>query len=76
MLLRSTTLDNISPLLAGLYTVRGLSIVGQIAQYLSTPGSPPLRVVLYSLVALVAGLCYLGGTLQGWEHLSLGMAVL
>ena len=65
------------PLLAGvllligaLYTVRGLSIVGQIAQYLSTPGSPPLRVVLYSLIALVAGLCYLGGTLQGWEHLT------
>jgi hypothetical protein len=48
----------------------GVSIVGQIAQYLSTPGSPPLRVVLYSLVALVAGLCYLGGTLQGWEHLT------
>jgi hypothetical protein len=65
------------PLLAGvllligaLYTVRGLSIVGQMAQYLSTPGSPPLRVVLYSLIALVAGLCYLGGTLQGWEHLT------
>jgi len=35
-----------------------------------------LRVVLYSLVALVAGLGYLAGTLQGWEHLSLGMAVL
>jgi hypothetical protein len=50
--------------------VRGLSIVGQIGQYLSTPGSPPLRVVFYSLVALVAGLCYLGGTLQGWEHLT------
>jgi len=65
------------PLLAGvllligsLYTFRGLSIVGQMAQYLSTPGSPPLRVVFYSLVALVAGLCYLGGTLQGWEHLT------
>ena len=67
------------PLLAGvllligaLYTVRGLSLVGQMAQYLSTPGSPPLRV---ELIALVAGLCYLGGTLQGWEHLSLGMGV-
>jgi hypothetical protein len=58
-------------LIGGLYTFRGLSIVGQVAQYLSTPGSPPLqRVVLYSLIALVAGLCYLGGTLQGWEHLT------
>jgi len=57
-------------LIGGLYTFRGLSIVGQVAQYLSTPGSPPLRVVLYSLVALLAGLCYLGGTLQGWEHLT------
>jgi hypothetical protein len=38
-------------LIGGLYTFRGLSIVGQIAQYLSTPGSPPLRVVLYSLIA-------------------------
>ena len=59
-------------LIGGLYTFRGLSIVGQIGQYLSTPGSVPLRVVLYSLIALVAGLCYLGGTLQGWEHLTGG----
>ncbi len=41
-----------------------------MAQYLSTPGSPPLRIVFYSLVALLAGLCYLGGALQGWEHLT------
>ncbi|MDQ3582143.1 MAG: hypothetical protein M3495_11270 [Pseudomonadota bacterium] len=27
-----------------------------MAQYLSTPGSPPLRVVFYSLVALLAGI--------------------
>ena len=57
-------------LLIGGLIVRGLSIVGQMAQYLSTPGSSPLRVVLYSLIALVAGLCYLSGTLQGWEHLT------
>ncbi|MGH8583439.1 MAG: hypothetical protein ACREWG_11780 [Gammaproteobacteria bacterium] len=57
-------------LIGGLYTFRGLSIFGQIAQYLSTPGSTPFRVLAYSFIALVAGLAYLGGTLQGWEHLT------
>ena len=75
MIRRLPLLAGVLLLIGGLYTFRGLSIVGQIAQYLSTPGSPPLRVV-FAFIALVAGLCYLGGTLQGREHLSLGMAVL
>ncbi len=64
------------PLLAGvlmligaLYCFRGLSIVGQIAQYVRTPGSQSLRAIAYSLIALLAGLAYLIGTVQGWKHL-------
>jgi hypothetical protein len=56
--------------LGALYTFRGISLFGLIAQYLATPGSPKPRVILYSLIALLAGLAYLGGALQGWEHLT------
>jgi hypothetical protein len=55
--------------IGAIYTLRGISAVPQIILKLNTPEAIPTRFVIFSLVALIIGLLYLGGTIKNRKSL-------
>jgi hypothetical protein len=55
--------------IGALYGYRGFSLLDQIGQLLADPDAIPLRMLCYSLIALLTGIAYLLGALALWEEL-------
>lgn len=56
-------------LIAGVYLLRGLSIVPEALLLLRAPDAFPPRFLVFSLMSLVIGLCYALGTRHAWRRL-------
>lgn len=56
-------------LIGSVYTLRGLSLVGQAFRIVVAPELVPVRALLYSLASLVIGCVYLVGTVKSWKQL-------
>ena len=56
--------------IGAIYTLRGVAVFPQVGWLLWTPGSLPVREVVFSLVSLTMGLAYLDGTRRGWQRLT------
>ncbi len=54
--------------IAGIYTLRGIGGIPQIAWMINSPESVPLRGVVFSLVSLFVGIVYFVGTVSIWKR--------
>ena len=57
--------------IGAIYTLRGISVVSEIILKLNAPNAVPARYIIFSAVALIIGLFYLGGTIKNWKSLRL-----
>mgnify|MGYP001559856740 CR=1 FL=1 len=55
--------------IAGIYTLRGIGIILQIAWIISSPASVPPQDIIFSLVSLLVGIAYFVGTISVWKTL-------
>lgn len=56
-------------LIAGVYLLRGLSVVPEALLLLQQPDAFPLRFLFFSIVSLLIGVCYAAGARQAWRRL-------
>jgi hypothetical protein len=56
--------------IGAVYSLRGLLLIPQLAQYVRAPATVMPREVVFSSVALAIGIVYLVGTRRAWSGLS------
>jgi hypothetical protein len=57
-------------LIAGVYSLRGLSAIPEAILLLRSPDAFPARFLVFSLVSLVIGVFHAFGVRQAWRRLS------
>ncbi|MFZ6014465.1 MAG: hypothetical protein ACOYXT_29265 [Bacteroidota bacterium] len=55
--------------ISAIYTLRGLGALADIVMIVNMP-QYPVRMLYFSLVSLITGLCYLLGTIKNWRSLA------
>lgn len=58
----------ILPLLSAIYILRGISVFPQVIFKLNAPDGISTRFIIFSAVALIIGLFYLGGIIKNWQR--------
>ena len=56
-------------LIAGVYILRGLSVIPEALLLLRTPDAFPPRFLVFSLISLLVGIIYALGARQAWRRL-------
>lgn len=55
--------------IAGIYTLRGIGVIPQVAWMINSPKTVPPQDVVFSLVSLIVGIVYFAGTASTWKTL-------
>jgi hypothetical protein len=55
--------------IAGVYLLRGMSVLPEALLLMRTPGAFPPRFIVFSVVSLLIGLAYAIGARQAWRRL-------